>query len=98
MDPSESPLQRIVPNLKKGKLDEIARTSYIFDRIKEFAGEYTQLDVYDNKSTILYSPQRNFSKYSKSRPDFVTMGQAGSEECGHNVALMNIQSHVQETE
>ena len=76
---------------KKGKMNEIARTSYIFDRIKEFAGEYTQLDVYDNKSTILYSlhhrnfSHRNFSKYSNSRPDLTALM--------NNVVIFNRVNH-----
>ena len=65
----ESPLQPI----SKSKMDEIARTSYIFKRLKEFADSYPQLDVYDNKSAIVYSPQRYFSKYSTSRPDLTAL-------------------------
>ena len=75
----------IVPNLRKSKLNENARTSYILDRIKELAAEYTQLDVYDNKSALLYSPQRNFSKYSKSSPDLTALM--------NNVVIFNRVNH-----
>ena len=68
VDPSESPLERIDPI--ESKLDEIARTSYIFKKLKKFADKYPQLDVYDNKSAIV---QRNFSKYSTSRPDITAL-------------------------
>ena len=62
-----------VPSVRKGKSNELARTSYIFERLKEFASNYTELEVYDNASRILYSPQRKFSKYSLSRPDITVL-------------------------
>ena len=61
------------PIVKKSKMNEMAGTRYIFDRIKEFADNYPQLDVYDNRSALLYSRQNFFSKYSKSRPDITAL-------------------------
>ena len=49
--PPECLLQPIV---KKSKMNEMAGTRYIFDRIEEFADDYPQLDVYDNRSALLY--------------------------------------------
>ena len=68
--PRVSPLKSI---LKKSKMNEMSGTTYIFDRIKEFTDNYPQLDVYDNRSTLLDSPQRQFSKYSRSRPDITAL-------------------------
>ena len=68
--PRVRPLKSI---LKKSKTNEMSGTTYIFDRIKEFTDNHPQLDVYDNRSILLDSPQRNFSKYSRSRPDITAL-------------------------
>ena len=68
--PRVRPLKSI---LKKSKTNEMSGTTYIFDRIKEFIDNHPQLDVYDNRSILNDSPQRNFSKYSRSRPDITAL-------------------------